>query len=492
MANPSASGYGLASPPACFYPTSPKDALSAAYVGRSIRDVPTPAVVINVAAARRNCERMLQACDRLKLGWRAHVKTHKTIELARLQVGHDVKRPVNLIVSTLAEAEFLLPALAEYRSQGRPVNVLYGLPIAQNAAPRLAAVAQALGPDSVSVLLDDPAQIPILSKLYQTSGVVTHAFIKIDMGGRRAGVVLESARFSEVVDAALEAHGRGELCLSGLYSHAGHSYGGDSRVAAVKMMRGEVDACLKAANSVRERATDKAISDLAPVTISVGASPTALSIQNIVAGNEQIQQGDITPELQSEATSLAKLFGTVKDKGHAVEIHAGVYPLLDLQQLAAHSISASRLSWSDIALTVLAEVHSIYPGRGAGNTDEVLIGSGGLALGREPCKAYEGMAMLTPWGRPGAQMPQEDVEDFQGWIVGRFSQEHGILTWRANGNGSGAPMEQGMVTVGQKIRLWPNHACITSSHFGWYFVVDHDREGKEDEIVDIWPRAKGW
>lgn len=47
------------------------------HVGASIRDVPTPAAVINVAAARRNCDAMLQACEALGLGWRAHVKTHK-------------------------------------------------------------------------------------------------------------------------------------------------------------------------------------------------------------------------------------------------------------------------------------------------------------------------------------------------------------------------------------------------------------------------------
>lgn len=59
------------------YPTSPKDALVAQYVGKSISDVHTPAAILNVAAIRRNCERMLEACKSLKLGWRAHVKTHK-------------------------------------------------------------------------------------------------------------------------------------------------------------------------------------------------------------------------------------------------------------------------------------------------------------------------------------------------------------------------------------------------------------------------------
>lgn len=60
-----------------FYPTSPKEALVKEFVGKSIADVPTPAAVVNVAAARRNCERMLEAAKKLDLGWRAHVKTHK-------------------------------------------------------------------------------------------------------------------------------------------------------------------------------------------------------------------------------------------------------------------------------------------------------------------------------------------------------------------------------------------------------------------------------
>lgn len=62
-----------------FYPPSPKEALAQAFVGKSLREVPTPAAVLNVAAARRNCGRMLEAVGGLGLGWRAHVKTHKVI-----------------------------------------------------------------------------------------------------------------------------------------------------------------------------------------------------------------------------------------------------------------------------------------------------------------------------------------------------------------------------------------------------------------------------
>lgn len=59
------------------FPTPSKQSLVDLYKGKSIGHVPTPAAVMDVAAVRRNCARMLQACKSLDLGWRAHVKTHK-------------------------------------------------------------------------------------------------------------------------------------------------------------------------------------------------------------------------------------------------------------------------------------------------------------------------------------------------------------------------------------------------------------------------------
>lgn len=66
------------------YPSSPREALAQLYVGKSLGDLPTPAAVINAAAVRKNCKRMLQTCDRLGLGWRAHVKTHKVSDSVTL------------------------------------------------------------------------------------------------------------------------------------------------------------------------------------------------------------------------------------------------------------------------------------------------------------------------------------------------------------------------------------------------------------------------
>jgi len=65
------------------------------------------------------------------------------------------------------------------------------------------------------------------------------------------------------------------------------------------------------------------------------------------------------------------------------------------------------------------------------------------------------------------------------------SQEHGILTWEGEGP---ATRE---LKIGEKVMVWPNHACVAGSGFGWYFIVDSDSEDG-DLVRDIWVRCRGW
>jgi hypothetical protein len=39
--------------------------------------------------------------------------------------------------------------------------------------------------------------------------------------------------------------------------------------------------------------------------------------------------------------------------------------------------------------------------------------------------------------------------------------------------------------------LYPNDATSASEGFGWYFVIDSSRVGREDEVVDIFVRWRG-
>jgi D-serine ammonia-lyase len=323
-------------------------------------------------------------------------------------------------------------------------------------------------------LVDHPDQLPSVYRIKELSGNLPQVYIKIDMGYGRAGVLPQGQGASQLISDVLQAEKVGVAEFYGLYTHAGHSYYGSDRASAVDLLRQELEALLVTAELV------KSATPREKLVLSVGATPTATSIHNLL-----VQEPALTTD---EQTAIAALKGTIQEiqsKDCEVELHAGVYPVLDVQQLATHALSSPMLTWLDLALTVIVEVASVYPGRGKGGRSEALIAAGSLALGREPCKAYSGWGIVSPWNILGAQYPEAGPEDHGGWEVGRISQEHGILTW--SGNGEPSPL-----LIGQKIRIFPNHACVAGASFDWYLVFDSESVGNEDKIIDVWPRWRGW
>ena len=62
-----------------YFPIADKEALKKEFVGKSIKDVATPAAVLDLSKMKANCTRMLEASAKLDFGWRAHIKTHKVL-----------------------------------------------------------------------------------------------------------------------------------------------------------------------------------------------------------------------------------------------------------------------------------------------------------------------------------------------------------------------------------------------------------------------------
>ncbi|KAI9684042.1 MAG: hypothetical protein M1822_005869 [Bathelium mastoideum] len=462
-------------PPSMLYLNSSDAALKRHFRGRHLRDINPPAAIIDAAVVRRNCASMLQTVKHLGVGFRAHVKTHKTTQITRLQVGDDAER-VNLIVSTVTEAEQLLPYLLECKARGKAVNVLYGVPPPPSAFLRLGALARRLGSESVSLLLDHPDVLECLSQIPSREWPrPIFAFVKVDTGYHRAGATPESTRMRDLVEKLVA--NKEQYSLQGFYSHMGHSYGFSSSDEALEGLAAELEGAAKAAEVATGAGTttDKLI-------ITVGATPTATGAQNIMAGAT-------TPQAKKAREAIERVKEHFK-----VELHAGVYPVLDLQQLATRARPPARaeqpsthLSTEALGLRILVQVASVYNDRGK---PEALIAAGTLALGREPCKSYPGWAIVTPWqsetSKP-APGPTYSEDDRRGWIVGRISQEHGILTWE------GAEQDKRTLEIGDKLMLWPNHACVAGSGFGRYLVVDSEKEGDDANIVqDVWVRWRGW
>ena len=331
-----------------------------------------------------------------------------------------------------------------------------------------------LGPDGVSFLIDHPVQLHNFIIDAKKTEEPVPVFVKIDVGQHRAGLEPASKSLQTLLEAishSQQSKGPPHIKLAGFYSHNSGSYGSSSPEDALRYLAEELYEVGQGAQKARELDIVKD-----RLTISIGATPTTVAVQNLV------KQSDEAKKVQELLESLTEDFD--------VEIHAGNYPFLDMQQLVTHarplvSDWGPSMTSNDIAFRVLAEVLSVYSER---EVPEALIGAGCLALGREPCKAYPGWGIVaqSPWPTQGDELVWDEVDE-TGWIVGRISQEHGVLTW------SGSPEKTRQLKIGEKITLFPNHSCISAAGFGWLLVVDSSlEEGQRTKIVDVWLRSRGW
>jgi len=141
----------------------------------------------------------------------------------------------------------------------------------------------------------------------------------------------------------------------------------------------------------------------------------------------------------------------------------GNYTMLDLQQL-----NTALIDRESVAQRVLATVISYYPGRGVNGTDEALCDAGGIAMSKDtgPIRGYGEVI-----GKP--------------WILGRISQEHGVLTYMSDTS------EPAGLEVGSMVEIIGQHACLIAAGHPWYYITDSSI-GEKDKVVDIWVPWKGW
>ena len=154
-----------------------------------------------------------------------------------------------------------------------------------------------------------------------------------------------------------------------------------------------------------------------------------------------------------------------KDFTGITEMRPGVYVFNDLDQEFIGSCGAG-----DLALSVLASVIGHYPHR-----NQMLVDAGALALSKD-ISAQEFQPKVG-YGTI-ADAPSKDM------AVLECSQEHGFVT-------SADPMPYGNMPIGTRVRILPNHACITAAAYDRYYVVDSDLDGGKT-VVDVYDRINGW
>jgi len=213
--------------------------------------------------------------------------------------------------------------------------------------------------------------------------------------------------------------------LRGVMTHAGHSYSCRDAECAATVAEGERKTVVTAAQRLRYAGFNCE-------TVSVGSTPTM--------------------------THAKALDGVT-------EARPGVYMFQDLYQA---EIGTCRKS--DIALTVLASVI----GRNV-EENRVLIDAGALALSKDRStqSTSHDAGFGEVWGLDG-------TPSLGTLVVERAYQEHGAVT-------SAAMLPFDRLKHGAKVRVAPNHACITAAAHDRYYVVDGG-----DEVVAEWDRVNGW
>lgn len=232
-----------------------------------VADLPTPAAVVDLDVVERNCERMASRAHDLGVALRPHVKTHKCVEAARLQVrGHFG----GICVSTLAEARFFAAAGFD--------DITYAVPISIARVPEAVALA---GEVRLGLLVDHLDAVAALEAEASRAERELVVWIKIDCGYHRAGVLPGGPESRALVAAIGDAP---HLALAGLLTHGGHSYAcrGVDEIRAVA--RQERDAVVGFAAELRSEGIDVP-------GVSLGSTPT-LSVAEDLTGVTEVRPGN--------------------------------------------------------------------------------------------------------------------------------------------------------------------------------------------------------
>jgi len=215
----------------------------------NLSQIDTPALLVNkdkVAANIKLAIKYAGGTDRL----RPHVKTHKMLEVARMQMAAGI---YEFKCSTIAEAEMLGMAGAQ--------DVLIAYPVQGPKINRVATLIQRFPKTSFSVLIDNEATAGQIDVVFAEAGLVLNVFIDLNNGHFRTGIIPE--RVPDLVDFCKRLD---HLKIIGL-----HCYDGHIRMPSLEERIAACREAFKPVAALRQRLSE----DLdRPLAIVAGGSPS--------------------------------------------------------------------------------------------------------------------------------------------------------------------------------------------------------------------------
>ena len=277
-----------------------------------MHDLKTPTLLLDIDRVRRNAARMTEVARQNNVRLRPHIKTHKCIEVARIQTeGHNGA----ITVSTLAEAR----AFAKHGFD----DITYAVPIEKGKFEDAIEILNS--GIKLNLLTDDAATVKELDAAAGKASVRFDVYLKVDCGTHRVGVEPDTPQAVEIPRLLSDAK---NLNFAGILTHAGHSYEAKSKEGILDVARHERD-------SMVELATRIGRTGIAVPTISIGSTPTMSTIDHL-DGVDEIRPGNYIffdnyqatlGSCSFEDTALTVLAAVVHKSSNKLVIDAGAIAL---------------------------------------------------------------------------------------------------------------------------------------------------------------------
>lgn len=222
--------------------------------GRLIQDttsIDTPQLIVSEEILQRNIAEMASFARSVKVQLRPHIKTHKSPEIARLQIAAGA---IGICCATVGEAEVMI-------NEGGIDDVLIAYPIV--GATKYERIVPLMEKARIAVAVDSHAAIETLARAMTKHERTIDVYLEVNTGQNRSGVMWGD----EAVSFARKIAKQPNLRLTGIMTHEGH-------VAFVDVDQVRVEAqaagekMVQTAEMIRKQGIDLP-------TVSVGSTPAA-------------------------------------------------------------------------------------------------------------------------------------------------------------------------------------------------------------------------
>jgi D-serine deaminase-like pyridoxal phosphate-dependent protein len=243
-----------------------------------IRDLPTPAVLIEQSRLENNLARMQARATDNGVRLRPHVKTHKSVEMARMQRQWGAS---GLTVAKPSEAEVFV-------SNGFD-DVCIAYPCV--AHHQLERIADLMDRARITFCVETIEGAELVSEFFDARGLSANVLIEVDTGYGRCGIRWDSAESIDFVSRLIALPG---LHIVGILTHAGNAYAGPASEAEgitdyrKRIATEERDRMLEFARKIYEAGLG--LPDREHFVISIGSTPTMTVFTNTEAAGFTINE----------------------------------------------------------------------------------------------------------------------------------------------------------------------------------------------------------